>query len=185
MAKRAILVAAALILVESAAAAQGMGMGMHMGRARASGSPDSTMVEQTAPAPSDSLAAVALAKVRAMFAEHCNMCHGGRRPSAGLGLSTDADLAALTQTTSTERDTLMLIAPGHPDASYLLMKIKGSDGIIGNRMPLGAEALSSKEVAMVEEWIRGLAVPDTAAPAAAGDEGSSNDRHSGNASGVK
>lgn len=171
MARRQALFAAALILVQSATVAQGMGMGMGMDMqmGRASESPDSTMIEQAAP--SDSLAAIALARVRAIFSEHCISCHGDRRPSAGLGLSTEADLAALTRTTSSEVDTLMLVVPGHPEASYLLMKIKGSDGIIGNRMPLGAKPLSDTDVGAVEQWIRSLALPDTTAPQLEGDAG--------------
>jgi mono/diheme cytochrome c family protein len=175
MARRMALIVAALILMQSAAAAQGMGMGMGMGmgRGRSTEPPDSTTVENAAVASSDSLAAAALAKVKAVFAEHCIGCHGDRRPLAGLRLSTDADLAALAQTTSSEIDTFMLVAPGHPEKSYLLLKIEGSKGIVGSRMPLGGRPLSKEEVGVVEEWIRSLAVADTTSQPPAGEAGGS------------
>jgi mono/diheme cytochrome c family protein len=134
---------------------------------------DSTVSTPTAPAQPDSAAAAALAKVRAVFSEHCIRCHGSKRPAAGLALATEADLAALAKTASAGRDTVMLVAPGRPEASYLLMKIKGSEGIIGNRMPLGAKPLSDEDVGIVEEWIRSLAVPDTTThPTVSAEEGS-------------
>lgn len=168
MARRTILIAAALVLVLTSAIAQGV----NTSEAATSGTPNSTVAERAASAPPDT-AAAALAKVRTVFAEHCDRCHGGRRPAAGLRLSTEADLAALTEMTGAGRDSVMLVVPGHPEASYLVMKIKGSKRIIGNRMPLGARVLSEEDVAIVEQWIRGLAVPDTTVrPTPSEDEGS-------------
>jgi mono/diheme cytochrome c family protein len=136
--------------------------------------PDTTMAEPAAPAPADS-AAAALVKVKDLFAKHCARCHGDKRPADGLRLSSEADLAALALTAGVVRDSFVMVAPGRPEASYLLMKIKGSDGIIGRRMPLAAKPLSEEDVAVVEEWIRGLAVPDTTSQPAATDSGNAND----------
>jgi mono/diheme cytochrome c family protein len=117
----------------------------------------------TADASPDSVAAATLIRVSGLFAEHCSRCHGEKRPAAGLGLSSGADLAALVHVAAAGNDTLMLVVAGHPESSYLMMKVKGTDVIMGNRMPIGAKPLSDEEVGIISEWISGLAAPDTTA----------------------
>lgn len=174
MKKRTILIAAGLALMLVSTMAEGV-------TTSDADPPEATgsgMAEPAASAPPDTAAAAALVKVRALFAERCVRCHGGKRPAAGLSLATDADMAALTGTAAAGRDSLMLVVPGRPEASYLLMKINGSDGIIGNRMPLAARALSDEDVRIVEEWIRSMGVPDTTAQQLPTDAVGSNDGHS-------
>ena len=50
---------------------------------------------------------------------------------------------------STEVPALMRVAPGDPEGSYLLKKVEGSAGIVGNRMGTGDPA----EGALVRRWI--------------------------------
>jgi mono/diheme cytochrome c family protein len=165
MMMRLSLVAAVSALVLSTAAAHDV----TTDAARISGAPDSTMSEAAVSAPPDSTTAEALLKVRALFSKRCVYCHGGARPADGLDLSIATDLAALTETAEVETDSIALVVPGAPESSYLVMKIKGADGIVGSRMPLAAKPLSEEDVAVVEEWIRSLAVPDTTAEPAAAD----------------
>jgi hypothetical protein len=55
-----------------------------------------------------------------------------------------------------EKPALMRVTPGAPDSSYLVMKITGTPGIIGSRMPFGRDPLSNEDVATIVEWINSL-----------------------------
>ncbi len=94
--------------------------------------------------------------VRALFDNNCVKCHGGSTPAAGHNFSTDADLEMLVGKASAEKDTIDIIAAGHPEKSYLVMKIRGAAGIMGSRMPLGGKPLSDKEIGVIETWIKGM-----------------------------
>jgi mono/diheme cytochrome c family protein len=96
------------------------------------------------------------ADVRAIFDKSCVKCHGGSSPAAGHDYSTDADLQKLVGMASSEKDTVMMISPGHPADSYLIMKVRGSSGIVGSRMPLGGKPLSDKEIGTLETWIQDM-----------------------------
>lgn len=62
---------------------------------------------------------------------------------------------------STETRSLFLIEPGDPDASYLVQKIRGDQGIAGVLMPQGcpgnplqgAQCLTPDEIDAITEWI--------------------------------
>ena len=45
-----------------------------------------------------------------------------------------------------------LIAPGDPVNSYLLMKVRGDERIVGDRMPPGMP-LEAEQIALIETWI--------------------------------
>ncbi len=51
------------------------------------------------------------------------------------------------------RSDLLRIAPGDPDASYLVKKVQGDSDISGGRMPLGRTALSADEIDAIRQWI--------------------------------
>ena len=46
------------------------------------------------------------------------------------------------------------MAPGDPDASYLIHKLEGRAGITGDRMPQGGPFLSSADIAVIRSWIQ-------------------------------
>jgi len=48
----------------------------------------------------------------------------------------------------------MLVAPGDPEASYLIHKLEGRAGIAGDRMPQGGPFLSSADIAVIRSWIQ-------------------------------
>jgi mono/diheme cytochrome c family protein len=117
--------------------------------------------------PADKPAFSVPADVRAIFDNNCVKCHGGRSPAAGHDYTTNADLQKLVDMASAEKDSIVMIAPGHPDKSYVVMKIRGSAGIVGSRMPLGGKPLSDKEIGIVEEWVKSMvAEPVAKTPAA-------------------
>jgi len=85
-------------------------------------------------------------------------CHSGNPPSNNVPVSLDADLAwqQLVGVPSSEAPSLNLVEPGHPETSYLVSKLRGSqgtDGGSGVQMPLGAGALSEDEIQVIEAWI--------------------------------
>ena len=94
-----------------------------------------------------------LAQVSEVFAVSCvtSGCHSGGDPVAGLSL--EGDFAAhIVGVASEQRSDLKLVDPGNPDKSYLLMKVRGDDEIISQRMPPG-NPLSAEQVEIIRAWI--------------------------------
>lgn len=103
-------------------------------------------------------------KVIKIFADNCITagCHVGTTPLMGLKLTEDEFYARTVNQNSTEKPELIRIKPGEPDSSYLVMKILGSPGIIGSRMPFGKDPLTDEEIATIVRWVSGLKEVDTA-----------------------
>ncbi len=91
--------------------------------------------------------------VQPILRAHCISCHGSALKSAKLDLSSEAGLKRGGRSGS-------LIAPGHPDKSLLLQRIKGIDG---DQMPLGMAPLGTADQKVIETWIAQGAVYDHAA----------------------
>ena len=106
-------------------------------------------------------------QIAELFAARCAIpaCHSGPAPMQGMSLEADQFLHATVGVTSTERTDLKIVDPGQPDSSYLVMKVRGSEGIIGLQMPFSGDKLNEEEVGLIERWIEGL---DDSAVAAAG-----------------
>lgn len=75
----------------------------------------------------------------------------------GLDLSSDRFVTATVGRASSQRSDLLLIHPGRPDSSYLVMKLEGAHGIKGMPMPLARNPLPADEIATIKEWINQLA----------------------------
>jgi hypothetical protein len=45
------------------------------------------------------------------------------------------------------------VRPGAPDESYLVWKIEGRQGILGNRMPDNATIMTAEDIATFRQWI--------------------------------
>jgi mono/diheme cytochrome c family protein len=104
---------------------------------------------QTAPAVPD--------EVKALFKGHCAVCHKGVFAPKGLKLGPDALPGSVLNVASKEKPDLKLVAPASPEASYLLMKVLGAEGISGKRMPPPRKIpLTADEIALFEKWIEGL-----------------------------
>jgi hypothetical protein len=87
-----------------------------------------------------------------------SMCHTGN-PPAFAPMSLDADLSwnALMQP-STQEPTLRRVVPGHPEQSYLYMKLLGTTS--GSSMPLNRELLPADHLEQVRVWIERGALND-------------------------
>ena len=86
-----------------------------------------------------------------IFEPQCVRCHGTVL-NAGLDLRAATGSANLVNTTSTQV-ALLRVAPGDPEASYLIHKIDGRTGIVGSRMPQVPPFLSADEIDVIRTWI--------------------------------
>jgi hypothetical protein len=86
----------------------------------------------------------------------CVTCHTASRLQFVAGLSLDHDVAfdQIVNVASRERPDLKRIAPGNPDASYMVHKLEGQTGIIGRRMPFsGPPYLTDGQIQILRRWI--------------------------------
>lgn len=88
-------------------------------------------------------------------------CHDAASASAGLVLAAGQSYGNLVGRSSTQNGGLQRVAPGNPEASYLLRKLQGDPSITGGRMPLdGPPYLSSEQIEGIAAWIRAGAAND-------------------------
>jgi hypothetical protein len=85
----------------------------------------------------------------------CITCHNsnGRVPAGGLDLGTGS-YSRLVNVASLQRPTVLRVAPGNPDASYIVHKLEGQPGILGGRMPRGTGPfLTDGQMLVIRRWI--------------------------------
>jgi mono/diheme cytochrome c family protein len=86
-----------------------------------------------------------------IFEGACVECHGLKKASGGLRLTTGSKVMA-------GGITGPLVVPGKPEDSYLLKRLRGEGE--EDRMPLKGDALSKEEIKIVERWIKeGAVIP--------------------------
>lgn len=83
----------------------------------------------------------------------CHTATGRPTPAGGMNLDSAVAYDQIVNVPSRERPDLMRIAPGNPDASYLLHKIEGRAGIIGRRMPFNPPYLMDGQILILRRWI--------------------------------
>ncbi len=87
----------------------------------------------------------------------CIGCHtaAGRTPAANLNLTDGAAYGQLVNVASTGKPGEIRVIPGNPDASYLIQKIEGAPGIVGQRMPrTGGPFLTPGQISIIRRWIQ-------------------------------
>jgi hypothetical protein len=92
-----------------------------------------------------------------IFDQKCAVpgCHVEGTAAFDLVLSEGRSYGNLLNISSGEIPTLKLVKPGNPDSSYIVWKIEGRAGIVGERMPRGRPPLSQDEIDSVIRWIKG------------------------------
>jgi hypothetical protein len=95
-----------------------------------------------------------------IFARNCTFssCHGATSPNEGMSLVAPTH-ATLVGVASSEAPDLVRIAPGEPDASYLLQKITSAAPRDGVRMPPD-QPLPSNKIEAIRAWIAAGALDD-------------------------
>jgi hypothetical protein len=80
-------------------------------------------------------------------------CHAAGSSPSGLVLEAGQSYGNLVGHRAAE-SPLDRVSPGHPEKSYILLKLRGDPGITGERMPLGGPYLPSAEIDGIAAWIR-------------------------------
>ena len=85
----------------------------------------------------------------------CTSCHNTALAqfNGGLDLSHDRAYAALVNVRSSDKAGAVRVVPGDAANSYLVQKLRGSAGIVGQRMPLSGPFLTAGQIAIIEQWI--------------------------------
>ena len=86
----------------------------------------------------------------------CTSCHNnvGRTPAAGLSLVGAGAHTALINRPSDQKSGAILVVPGDPENSYLVHKIEGRPGIVGQRMPrTSGPFLTDGQIRIIRRWI--------------------------------
>jgi len=85
-------------------------------------------------------------------------CHGGGLASSHYSLASYEDV--LHAGDEARQLAMCAVKPGDPEASYLLWKVEGRQGILMQRMPLGCttspdpnDCVSAADVNVVRTWI--------------------------------
>jgi len=86
----------------------------------------------------------------------CTGCHGSGSPSAGLDLSSDT-VAFDSLSMGSTVDGFSYVVPGDADSSYVVMKLRGDDGISGDPMP--PSGATDAQIDIMVGWINGGAQP--------------------------
>jgi hypothetical protein len=81
-------------------------------------------------------------------------CHAAGSSPSGLVLQAGQSYGNLVGRPAAENGSLDRVAPGDPDHSYLILKLRGDPSITGERMPLGGPYLTSDQIAGIAAWIR-------------------------------
>ena len=83
----------------------------------------------------------------------CESGPTGRGLPTGLNLtSADASFANLVNVASVEVPTVLRVAPGDADASYLVQKLEGT-AAVGGQMPAGSPPLDQATIDIIRAWI--------------------------------
>lgn len=93
-----------------------------------------------------------------IFDDRCAFsgCHVGTSAPKGVDLTEDFVLASLVSQPSSDNSKLILVKPKDPVNSYLIMKLRGSTSIKGERMPKSGDPLSEQQINTIEAWINSL-----------------------------
>jgi hypothetical protein len=86
----------------------------------------------------------------------CTGCHTnvGRTPSAGMNLVGPSAHASLVGVPSNAKTGAVRVIPGDPENSYLVQKLEGHPGIVGQRMPrTGGPYLTEGQMLIIRRWI--------------------------------
>lgn len=83
-------------------------------------------------------------------------CHAGASPSGDLDLTEEQAFSSLVNQPSRDFVNIPRVKAGDPLKSYLLMKLVGTSGIKGERMPKGDQPLSKVELKVIAAWIKSI-----------------------------
>jgi hypothetical protein len=86
----------------------------------------------------------------------CVNCHNaaGGVPAGGMILTHDLAYDNVVNARSSAKAGAIRVIPGDPDNSYLIQKLAGAPGIVGQRMPFaGGPYLTDGQMLILRRWI--------------------------------
>lgn len=86
-------------------------------------------------------------------------CHLGAGAPQGLVLDAANSFALLVGVASTEVPSVLRVAPGDPNNSYLIQKLEGT-AAVGVQMPFGGTPLDQATIDVIRQWISDGAIDD-------------------------
>ena len=87
-----------------------------------------------------------------IFNRSCIEHHGDHATEAGLDLTSGNAYANLVNVGSVQV-ALNRVTPGDAESSYLIHKLDGRSGIVGDRMPTNGPFLTTAQIDVIEQWI--------------------------------
>ncbi len=94
-------------------------------------------------------------EIQPIFNDSCVVCHQGTGGPAKLNLEPGSAYKNMVNVASSE-SPLIRVAPGAPDKSYLLNKLRGTQSQVGGsgaQMPYNASPLAQVQIDLIEKWI--------------------------------
>jgi hypothetical protein len=98
-----------------------------------------------------------------LFNPFCIVCHSGANAPLGLRLDAANSFINLVAVRSRQNSSILRVAPGNPDQSYLIRKLEGTASE-GEQMPLGGPPIPQAKIDFVRQWIADGALPDSGPP---------------------
>jgi hypothetical protein len=91
--------------------------------------------------------------VQPILDAHCALdgCHSSQEVQAGLVLSAGRSRSSLVGTVASE-NSMLRVKPNDPANSYLIRKLLGAPGIVGDQMPIGIP-LDQDTLRVLSDWI--------------------------------
>ena len=87
-----------------------------------------------------------------IFNASCIEHHGDHATEAGLDLTSGNAYSNLVNVPSVQA-ALNRVTPGDAENSYLIHKLDGRAGIVGDRMPTNGPFLTAAQIDVIEQWI--------------------------------
>lgn len=87
-----------------------------------------------------------------VFTPICTACHAGSDAPQGLQLDAANSYAQLVGVPSVEQPSILRVAVGDPDGSYIIQKLEGH-AASGAQMPFGGPPLPAATIAVIRQWI--------------------------------
>jgi len=93
-------------------------------------------------------------------------CHLGAGAPQGLRLDDANSFGMMVGVASSEASSILRVAPGDPDNSYLIQKMEGTASV-GAQMPLNAPPVEQVSIDVIRQWISDGAIDDRVPSSAA------------------
>jgi hypothetical protein len=84
----------------------------------------------------------------------CITCHVAGGPAGFLPLTEGVSYNNLVNRSSGAKPSAVRVIPGDPNNSYLIQKLEGTPGIVGERMPrTSGPFLTEGQISIIRSWI--------------------------------